>query len=154
MKINKIFVNDKLIDKRVEYFSEINEKIIQEKITPEFKFEIELVQFGKCNFSEEREANVFQKKGEIRTRYFDEDGNIFFLLNGIFQTFFIFIIKFLKLGEMDENGRVRNGEVESFNKNNKIWKGIVRFGKKWEGKGTFEWKDKHNKYWECNGKQK
>ena len=88
MKINKIFVNDKLIDKRVEYFSEINEKIIQEKITPEFKFEIELVQFGKCNFSEEREANVFQKKGEIRTRYFDEDGNIFFLLNGIFQIFF------------------------------------------------------------------
>ena len=32
-----------------------------------------------------------------------------------------------------------------------MWKGTLQNGKKWNGKGFFEWKDKEENVWECEG---
>ena len=33
-----------------------------------------------------------------------------------------------------------------------MWKGEIKNEEKWNGKGTFNWKDKNNNIWECTGK--
>ena len=48
---------------------------------------------------------------------------------------------------------IENGEIEIFNERNMMWKGEIKNGEKWNGKGTFDWKDKNNNIWECTGKQ-
>ena len=51
-----------------------------------------------------------------------------------------------------EENQVENGEIEIFNDRNLlIWKGEMRNGKEWNGKGFFEWKDKNGNNWECEG---
>ena len=47
---------------------------------------------------------------------------------------------------------MENGITAVFNeKNEKIWKGELKNGNKWKGKGLFEWKDKNSNIWKCQG---
>ena len=52
---------------------------------------------------------------------------------------------------MNENNEIEDGEIEVFDKNNKRWKGEMKGGVKWNGKGVFEW-DYRKESWECEGK--
>ena len=52
-----------------------------------------------------------------------------------------------------EENQIENGEIEIFNQRNMMWKGKIKNGEKWNGKGTYmEYKDKNNNIWECTGK--
>ena len=51
-----------------------------------------------------------------------------------------------------KNNRFENGEVEIFNTRNEMWKGEIKTGKKWNGKGVFDWKDRKQNNWICKGK--
>ena len=39
-----------------------------------------------------------------------------------------------------------------FNQENNCWKGEIKNGEKWKGKGAFIWKDNKENNWECEGK--
>ena len=51
-----------------------------------------------------------------------------------------------------EENQIENGEIEIFNERNLMWKGEIKNGEKWNGKGTFNWKDKNSNIWDCTGK--
>jgi hypothetical protein len=52
------------------------------------------------------------------------------------------------------NNRFENGKVEIYNQKNELWKGEIKSGKKWNGEGIFDWKDRKDNIWVCKGKQK
>ena len=54
---------------------------------------------------------------------------------------------------MNKQGhQLENGEVEIFNEQNvMLWKGVIRNGKKWNGRGVFKWMDDKDNVWECDG---
>ena len=89
MKINSIFVKNKengkkmIVEKNTKLFSEINENILNENDTLDFKVEIEVVQFGKRNFGNENISIENKEEKELKKkRYIDKNGNIFFVLKG------------------------------------------------------------------------
>ena len=89
MKINSIFVknkeNDKkmVVEKNIKLIFEINENILNENNTLDFKVEIELIQFGERNFENELCSLENKEEGEFKKkRYIDRNGNIFFVLKG------------------------------------------------------------------------
>jgi hypothetical protein len=136
MKINLLIINGKTIIKE-KYFYDLEEKIL-EKDFLDINTEIELISFGKKSFQEKAKEN---SKIENKKRYFDESGNIFFLISGEIDKF--------------NECQVEDGFIKVYNEeNNKLWSGQIVDGIKTNGKGLFEWKDKENKVWKCEGQKK
>ena len=133
MKLNSIHVNKNEYKNNENSFVDIfqnfqnNEGEIVDLIV-----EIELYPFGKRNFKPEEN---FGK--EFKIRLFDQKGNIV-VVNKIF---------------LNKNKQIENGEIEIFNeKNENLWKGEIKNGRKCRGIGFFEYTDKNNILWECKGK--
>lgn len=132
MKINHLVINQYTLESE-KFFYDLENKI-QESNVLDITIEVELIQFGKNSFSDKLKEN---SKIANKNRYFDENGNIFFLISG----------------HLYSNQQVEEGNVVSFNENNqKIWSGEIVDGVRVNGKGFFDWKDKENYIWKCEGK--
>ena len=82
---NKDNQKEKLdLNENIEYFSQIEESILNKNETLEMSVEIEVIPFGKSDFEDEdgekKEEELYQENKE---RYVDQKGNIFFILEGL-----------------------------------------------------------------------
>ena len=94
VKIKKVFINSELV--KEEYFGDIEQNILNAD-TLVIDAEIEVVAFGKETFDYEVKdfEKFLKRKKDMKKRYFDQEKNIFFLVDGNFSIYLL-ICLFIK----------------------------------------------------------